>query len=353
MAGKGGFNLSHELNKSELKRKFNPKSFFEMAINQFGVQELRDWYKKIGIDTYAGTSNRIFPVKGISPANVLKAIKTRLKSQNVHIHLQSEFVGFNAEQQPILMQGGEKIVPLAKHYIFALGGGSWKVTGANNLWLKHFGAIGIKTTEFQSANCGLNIEWPTNIKQFHIGKPLKNISISHQNHWQKGEALISDYGLEGNAIYPISSRVRETLNHKSGAQISLDFKPGMLLEQVEDKIKNSQPSNYGKVLQLDAASWSLMKTYTTKAQFLNPHAFAQKVKSLPITITSLRPVEEAISTVGGIAIENLNPDFSLKSFPNIHCIGEMVDWDAPTGGFLLHGCFAMGHQLAHQLLQSE
>lgn len=350
VAGKGGFNLAHQLDNDSLYRKYTPKSFLKNAIHYFGVQELRDWYQNLGIETFVGSSGRVFPIEGISPADVLRTIKARLKDQAVAIKTQHEFVGFNAVHQPIIRHAQKEFVPQADYYLFSLGGGSWNVTGANSHWLNQFEGIEVTTLPFQASNCGLNISWPDSINDFHIGKPLKNIAIHHSGKTIKGEALISSYGLEGNAVYPVSAWVRDSLNKGWDASISIDFKPQLELEQLLGKIKGVQAKNYSKTLNLDAQSSSMIKNYTTKEQFLNPEQFAKAIKNIQIPIQSLRPVEEAISTIGGIEIENLNSDFSLKKHPNFYCLGEMVNWDAPTGGFLLQGCFSMGAWVSKELI---
>ncbi len=353
MAGKGGFNLAHQLGKEELYQKYAPSSFLKQALHDFGVDELRSWYSQLAIPTFVGTSGRIFPEKGISPADVLRKIKKKLQNQNVQVFTEHEFVGFTEDYIPIIKYQQEEKAIDADIFIFSLGGGSWKVTGVNSEWMQYFKNLGISTRPFQAANCGLNVDWPMSIQDFHIGKPLKNIAIRQEDRLLKGEAVISEYGIEGNAIYPISSSVRNVLNENKPVFISLDFKPNQSEEELLEKIQYLKPRNFAKALKLDAVSASLVKAYTTKEQFISPENYCCSVKNLKIPIKSLRPVEEAISTVGGIEISNLNSDFSLVDYPHMYCMGEMVNWDAPTGGFLLQGCFSMGAFVATQLLQHK
>lgn len=350
VAGKGGFNLAHNLPSEKLISKYSPIDFLDTALEEFGVKELQEWYLEIGVPTFIGTSNRVFPEKGISPATVLQKIKNKLLSQNVSIQTNHEFVGFTGSNTPIISVNQEKIELDADIIIFALGGGSWKVTGSNPNWHSHFQKIGIKTSPFQSSNCGLNLNWTTHIKEFHLGKPLKNIAVSHGNITIKGEAVITTYGIEGNAIYPISAMVRDAINGLQNPNIFIDLLPQLSVEQILSKIQSTKPSNYAKLLKLDSAKQALLKSYVSKENYLDSQQFAKQVKSMTLPIESLRPMEESISTVGGIPTSELNSDFSLNKFPNMFCIGEMVDWDAPTGGFLLQGCFSMGHHVASQVL---
>ncbi|MGB0806962.1 MAG: TIGR03862 family flavoprotein [Salibacteraceae bacterium] len=353
VAGKGGFNISNNLTGKPLNSKYTPVGFLDKALNEFGVSELRDWYKKIGVETFIGSSNRVFPKEGISPADVLRSIKKQLSEKKVIIHTQSEFVGFNKDGLPLIKNAQETESVKSDYYVFCLGGGSWKVTGSNSDWLDYFNKIGITTTPFESSNCGLNINWNDRILKNHEGKPLKNISVTCGVTTIKGEALITQYGIEGNAIYPISALVREYFKHSKIVTIILDFKPNLTELELLKKIKGVKPSNYGKALKLDTASMAIIKNETTKEAYLNPELFVKKVKHLELQIECLRPIEESISTVGGIIIENLNPNFSLKSKSNMFCIGEMVNWDAPTGGFLLQACFSMANLVAQTLIHKK
>ena len=219
--------------------------------------------------------------------------------------------------------------------------------------MTHFNKLGVNTQPFQASNCGLNIKWPKNISDHHIGKPLKNIAIQHHGFKVKGEAVISNYGIEGNAVYPISSSVRNGLNKEKETFISIDFKPNQSVKELLEKVNNLLPKNFSKALKLDAASVSLLKSFTTKEQFITPENYCKSVKNLIIPVQSLRPIEEAISTVGGIEIKNLNTNFSLIKHPHIFCIGEMVNWDAPTGGFLLQGCFSMANHTAQEIIKQK
>jgi len=198
---------------------------------------------------------------------------------------------------------------------------------------------------FESSNCGVNIEWDKHIVENHAGKPLKNISVSVGGTTLKGEAVITNYGLEGNVIYPLIPKVRELLKIQSKAEIVIDFKPDNAVDDLLKRVSSKKISSkdYGKIFNLKREQLALIKSYSTKEEYLSNELFIRKIKSLSIQVESLRDIEESISTVGGINIKELNPDFSLKKYPNIYCIGEMVDWDAPTGGFLLQGSFSMGY----------
>lgn len=353
VAGNGGFNLTNNAQGEALYTKYTPIEFLQPALKAFNSQDTRNWLAEPGIPTFVGSSGRVFPEKGIKPITVLQKIKDRLLNQGVQFHFQHEFLRFNSENKPVVKFQTTEIAIEAVHYIFALGGASWPVTGSTGNWLEVFRLLGIKTLPFQSSNCGVNVNWPMEFRERFSGAPLKNLQISIGGFSLKGEALITDYGLEGNAIYPVVPKVREALNAGKEAVLRLDFKPqntvGQLLQKVQGK--NIQAKNYEQVFKLSKAQLALIKAFTSKENYLNPELFVKYIKQLEIPVTSLRPVEEAISTVGGIALSEVNPDFSLKQFPHISVVGEMLDWDAPTGGFLLQGCFSTANFAAQAVLQ--
>lgn len=344
VAGKGGFNLSNNQSVENLQHKYTPVGFLDEALKNFDVSAIQAWYTAVGIETFIGSSGRIFPVKGISPADVLRAIKTKLAEQGVAIHLNHEFIGFSPALTPVCLHQNAPLNIEADYYIYCLGGASWKVTGSDGTWLSLFENIGVRTIPFQPSNCGLNINWPESLKP-HEGKPLKNIAVRVFNKKVKGEALIAKYGLEGNAIYPIASSFNNL--SKEDSWLSLDLKPQLTTEEISKRL--STKGNIKKALHLDSAKMALLKAFTTREEYGNSQVLTHKIKNLLIPVDSLRPIDEAISTTGGISIDELTPEFALKKIPNSFVVGEMVDWDAPTGGYLLQGCFSMGSFVAQSI----
>lgn len=354
VAGKGGFNITNILLGEELVRKYAPEYFLKEALTDFDSAAVREWLLQMGVPTFAGSSGRIFPEKGLTPSDVLKKIKEKLVLQGVEFHLKHAFTGFDGDQNVTFKSGRNKVVVPADYFIFAMGGASWPVTGSTGEWSKIFDKAGIRTLPFQSSNCGIHINWPESIRASHAGKPLKNIAVTIINFLSKGEALITDYGLEGNAIYPVVPEIRKLLAAIEAAQIILDLKPFNTEEQLVQKVQgktSTKTKNYAGIFNLDSAQLALIKAFTTKEVFLSPALFAASLKQIKLSVESLRPVEEAISTIGGIDLDEMNPDFSFKKRPNYFAIGEMLDWDAPTGGFLLQGSFSMGHWVGKKILE--
>ena len=347
VAGKGGFNLTNEATGKSLAQKYSPVYFLEKVLLENDSVKMRAWLEGLGIPTFVGTSGRVFPKKGIKPIDVLKKIKDRLVEQGVQFFYQQTFIGFDKKCNVIVKSDEKRGTLEADYFVFALGGASWSVTGSDGKWLEAFEQIGVSTHPFQSSNCGVNISWSDHFKKYHAGKPLKNIAVAVGEISVKGEAMITDYGLEGNAIYPLIGEVRKAFNQNKIPKLSMDLKPKNTTQQLLEKLKNKTPKTkiFAQSLNLNTTQIALLKSFLDKDKFLQPIEFINGVKHLQISIDSLRPLEEAISTVGGIALEEVNADFSLKKFPHIFVIGEMLDWDAPTGGFLLQGCFSMAQGL--------
>jgi len=354
VAGKGGFNITNELKGNDLAAKYTPEYFLKEVILDFDSDAVREWLLKMGVPTFEGSSGRVFPEKDLTPADILKKWKEKLISQGVEFHLKHAFADFGEDHNLIMKTGRTKIAVHADYYIFALGGASWPVTGSTGEWAKIFDKNDIHTVPFQSSNCGIHIQWTESIKASHAGKPLKNITVIVNGVISRGEALITKYGLEGNAIYPVVPEIRNALNANELVDIVLDLKPFNTEEQLLQKFQgktSTKTKNYAEIFNLDSVQLALLKAFTSKETFLSPELFAKSTKQIILPVQSLRPIEEAISTVGGIDLNEMNTDFSFKKRPNCFAIGEMLDWDAPTGGFLLQGCFSMGHWVGKKIME--
>lgn len=348
VAGNGGFNLTNQVNGDQLTNYYLPNHFLKKSLLENDSVQMRKWLAELDIPTFIGSSGRVFPEKGIKPIHVLNKIKNRLIENGVKFFFHHNFVGFDNDRKVIVMNQENEFYLDADFFIFSLGGASWSVTGSDGKWVPAFEKLGIKTIPFQPSNCGLNIDWPENFKHHHSGKPLKNIKITINDFEVKGEATITEYGLEGNAIYPLTWKIREAIAQRRTPIIKIDFKPLNSSEQLLQKIKNKPPKTkaFTQALNLNASQIALIKSFSSKEEFLKPPIFINSVKQLQIPIQGLRPMDEAISTVGGIALSEVNEDFSLKKHPSFFIIGEMLNWDAPTGGFLLQACFSMAQAIS-------
>ena len=352
LAGKGGFNLTSNVQGDELTGRYSPAGFMNRALSDFNSSALRQWLYLMGIPTFVGSGGRVFPEKEIRPIDVLDKIRAKLTKQGVQFYLQHELAGFDNNRHVTFRNPTQEITQEADYILFALGGASWPKTGSSGSWRAIFKSMGIETNPFQSSNCGININWPDAVRKYHSGKPLKNIRLTVNDLSVPGEAVITDYGMEGNAVYQSVPAIRTMLNNNQPVQIYIDFKPSNTNEQLLQKTsgRNVRTSGYGELFNLSSVQMAIIKAYSTRDSFLSLNGFINSIKQLAIAVDSLRPVEEAISTVGGIDLKEVNDDFSLKKYPWIYAVGEMLDWDAPTGGFLLQGCFSMGHHAAKSIL---
>ena len=349
VAGKGGFNLTHSEAINWLAKRYTPTGFLDNSLQNFTNVDFRNWLETIAIPTYIGSSNRVYPKQGIKPIEVLNAITKTLTQKGVIIKYEHTFSGWNDRDIPIVNKQ-----PIQTDFtVFSLGGGSWKVTGSDGKWMDTFSKRGIKTKRFEASNCGFEINWNPDFIEKHEGTPLKNIAISCGNTLQKGEVVLTVFGLEGNAIYGLSPQIRKQLAANSKTTIYIDFKPSMPLEKLYAKIKLSKYRNTTQVLKkelkLSSAQIDLLKTYVSKLEYLNKDVLAKKIKNFPLEIINTASIDESISTVGGIDLSAISEAFELKEIANQFCIGEMLDWDAPTGGYLLQGCASTGVWVAKHL----
>lgn len=355
MAGRGGLNITNRRTGTELLEKYSPPGFMNDVLHAFGPEQLREWLKSLGIPTFTGSSGKVFPEKGITARQVLDKIIESLESRGAHIHTGVRLIGFDKEMRFEFEEAGTRVERLAGYAVLAMGGASWPETGSDGKWTGMLNRHDIETVPFEPANCGINISWPESIANFHAGKPLKNISVSFNGNRSRGEALVTDYGLEGYAIYPLIPAIRRRLKEGCPVEIFIDFKPVLNREALLKRLGNAEPGgkSYSRLFNLSPAEMALLKVFTTKDEFQDAEKFADSVKNLAIPVQALRGIDEAISTAGGLSTAELNPDFSLKKFSRIFAVGEMIDWEAPTGGFLLQGCFASGWFVAERILQRQ
>lgn len=353
VAGKGGFNLTHSGSLQEIQSAYHPSGFMDRAIAQYPVSDFRSYLSEKGIRTFEGSSGKIFPVEPVKPFEVLEVIRNNIESKGVQIHLGEKWSGWNGDN---LVFGAKTVA--ADYIIFALGGASWPKTGSNGDWLSHFEDKGVKTYSWQSSNAKMLTNWHPEFIQKHSGSPLKNIGVHVDDLIIPGEGLIDKLGIEGGAIYAANRPVRAELNVRNAASISIDLKPNTSQEDIITILRNRNKSithTLRKELRLDQVKFDLLYYHLSKEEFTDLDQLAHFIKQFPLTITGLAPIEEAISSVGGVGVEALTHDFALKSMPHVYCIGEMVNWDTRTGGYLLQACYSMAHTCSTKigLLTSE
>lgn len=345
VAGNGGFNLTHSEEIENLIQKYEAKEIQEIVRN-FDNQKVVNWLSNLGISTYVGSSGKIFPTKNFKPIQVLKAWLGNLEKIGVEIHYENTFTDFD-ENFVYLKNTQEEIKLKYSKLILAMGGGSWKKTGSDAKWLEILQSKKIEIIPLESANSGYNTA-----EKFHLleGQYLKNIKVSFGNHHKVGEIVFTKYGIEGSPIYFIN---RFTRKFSFPLIIEVDLKPNVSEIEILEQLKSSEKisSVLKKKLKLSATAFNLLKTLD-KETFTNIELLAQLIKKFPIEILSFRPIDEVISTSGGVAFSALNSNLELKNFPNVYCAGEMIDWEAPTGGYLLQACFSTGFWVGNAIADS-
>lgn len=341
VAGHGGFNLTNSEGTASFVNKYN-HSFIQNAVSQFTNEDTVRWLAEIGIETFVGSSGKIFPKKGIKPIEVLSSWLDYLKRNNVSVFTEHKLVDFD-RTAATFQNSGERIKVEYDYLIFAMGGASWKKTGSTGEWTQLFQSKNIKIIPFEASNAGIEIKnWDSVLG----GGVLKNTEVSINGQKQFGEIELTEYGLEGAPVYALSQQLR------SGAtELILNLKPTLTKNKLAEKFKifKGSKTDFLREIKFSKPAISLFKSHVSKEVFLNDELFLNAINRLILPIHSLRPVDEAISTVGGISMLEVNEDFQLKKFPGLYCVGEMLDWDAPTGGYLLQACFAMGFVAAESI----
>ena len=335
VAGRGGLNLTHSEPVENFPARYGgPALRWQKLLADFSPGDLRAWAEGLGIETFVGTSGRVFPVNK-QAAPLLRRWIERLRKQGVSFRQRHGLSGFTRaksgewEVEFAMPQGA--ITLRTRALILALGGASWPQTGSDGGWVKLLAEAGVAVTPLTPANCGYEVDWPEDFLAQAEGLPLKNIVVKAGGESVAGELLITKYGLEGGAIYQLG----RTLRSMEKPQIAIDLKPSSTREDLVARMPGAW-----RLSNVASALMALRKDVTSNADR------AALVKAYPLSLLRPRPIEEAISTAGGVSWDELDDHLMLKRCPGIFCAGEMIDWDAPTGGYLLQGCFSTATRAA-------
>jgi hypothetical protein len=351
MAGKGGMNITHAEPFEQFLSRFGVRrKELEPILRDFSPDALRTWVSGLGIDTFVGTSGRVFPTE-MKAAPLLRSWLHRLRSDGVHFHMRHRWRGWSENSLNFDTLNGESIIN-ADALILALGGGSWPQLGSNGAWLPLLTELGVRVMPLQPANCGFEVAWSEYFASRFAGQPLKPIRIAFDNqhgesYRQQGELMVTEYGLEGGLIYAFSAPLRDQISSSGSALITLDLLPNCDISKVIARLslprgKDSFSNHLRKRLGLDGVKISLLREVLSSEALKNPQILAAAVKALPITLQAPRPLDEAISSAGGVDFAALDQHLMLRQLPGVFCAGEMLDWEAPTGGYLLTACLASG-----------
>ena len=357
LAGKGGMNITHsEEQNLFLSRYGQQRVFLEPMLQAFGASDVRQWMAGLGFDSFVGTSGRVFPTD-MKAAPLLRAWLHRLREAGVKIHVRHRWTGWDAQGALRFStpEETEKVVH-AEAVVLALGGGSWPRLGSNGAWVSILEQKGVSVARLQAANCGFDAAWSEHFSSRFAGQPLKSVFVSFtdaqgQFHRQQGDFVVTQTGIEGSLIYALSRDLRETINTQSSVTCYLDLLAHKSAQQILTALNKprgatSFSSHLRKQLNIDGVKAGLLRECLSTEVFKHPEQLALAIKALPIKLLAPRPIAEAISSAGGVGFDALNSDLMLHQLPNVFCAGEMLDWEAPTGGYLLTACFASGRHAA-------
>jgi uncharacterized flavoprotein (TIGR03862 family) len=348
MAGKSGLNITHSEPFEQFVSRYGKRRIqIEPLLRNFGPDELRQWVHGLGIETFVGTSGRVFPV-GMKASPLLRAWLKRLNDSGVTFHLRHKWTGWLPDTSLKLeTPEGEKVIK-PDAVLLALGGGSWSRLGSDGAWVNWLEQAGARVEALKPSNCGFDVAWSPYFRERFDGHPIKSVALSFGSFRQQGEFIVTKEGVEGGLIYTASAIIRDEILARGKAIISLDMAPDRSLEWLIEKL--SQPrgsrtmaSHLERTVNIKGVKAGLLREFVPKEEFANPERLAYFIKSLPIPFIATRPLDEAISTAGGVMFESLDANLMIRSMPGVFCAGEMLDWDAPTGGYLLTACFASGY----------
>jgi len=361
LAGKGGMNLTHsERAELFLGRYGSRRERVAPWLEAFGPDALRAWVYELGIDTFVGTSGRVFPTD-MKAAPLLRAWLHRLRASGVQFHMRHRWLGWGGgvpgdaagDMSPLRFAtpDGEKLIA-ADAVVIALGGASWPRLGSDAAWVTTFVQQGVPVQPLLPANCGFDTPWSAHFKDRFAGQPLKSVALSltgadGREISRAGECLITETGIEGSLVYALSAPIREQWLAQGEANVTLDLLPDLPLQRVLAEVTRprgarSMSSHLQSRVGITGVKAGLLHECLNKDAFTDTTRVAHALKALPLRLLQPRPIAEAISTAGGVAMEALDDSLMLKRVPGVFCAGEMLDWEAPTGGYLLTACLASG-----------
>lgn len=355
VAGEGGFNLTYHEPVADMQAKYLPKGRMDRPLDLFSNKDLRHWLAGIGIETYVGTSKRVFPIRKIKPYMVVDAMLSQLAVRTVTVHTKYKWLGWVEGALQFEVDGEEQVVE-ADIVVLALGGGSWAKTGSDGSWIPILQGVGVPCHPLQPSNCGWLIKWPKELVRLSAGQPLKNVVLTVGGQSVRGELVITDYGLEGGAIYAQAASIRAEIASAGTAELVLDLKPDSPVDTLVKRLSHRKKSikhTLVNELKLSVTSYRLVNNHLSKDEYNDPHQLARSVKHFVLKTTKAAPLDDAISTAGGVAWSAIDDDYQLKNKKNHYVVGEMLDWDTRTGGYLLQACFSMGVALAMHLNSSR
>lgn len=356
MAGKSGLNLTHSEAPDRFLARFGENAdWMATRLAAFGQADVIAWAEDLDQELFTGSSGRVFP-KVFKASPLLRAWLKRLDANGVHFQLRHSWQGWNPDGDLLFqIQTGTQSVK-ADAVLLALGGASWPRLGSTGAWMPLLAAKNVAMAPFLPSNCGFDVAWSAHLRNDFGGAPLKTVRLSCGQHSVLGDCVISGHGLEGSAIYTLSAPLRDQILQNGQALLHVDLSPHrnetrLLADLTKPRGKKSFSTHVRRVTGLDKTKMALLHEFTTPDERQDASRLAAAIKALPIPLLATRPIEEAISTAGGVQLGALNDDMMLLNLPGTFLAGEMLDWDAPTGGYLLTACLSQGHAAGQGILR--
>ena len=341
MAGRGGLNLTHSEDFERFGQRYGARSAaLAPMLAAFASKDLVAWAEALGQPTFVGASGRVFP-KAMKASPLLRAWLARLEGLGVTLRTRAEWTGWSADGG--LLINGE--VVRARAVVLALGGASWAKLGSDAAWVPALEGLA-EIAPFRAANCGFDVAWSALFRERFAGEPLKNIGLRHEGQSARGDAMVAGYGLEGGAVYALAASLRDAIEAGGRAVLTLDLRPDLPVESLERRLRaprggQSLANFLRKAVKLSPVEVNLLREAHGLDLPTEPALLAAAIKAAPIVLTAVQPLDRAISAAGGVRFESLD-GLALRGRPEVILAGEMLDWEAPTGGYLLQACFATG-----------
>ena len=346
MAGKGGLNLTHSEPFEQFVTRYGlRRERIEPMLRRFTPDDVRAWARGLGIETFVGTSGRVFPVE-MKASPLLRAWLKRLEEAGVNFHLRHRWLGWEESALKFETPEGVKLVK-ADATVLALGGGSWARLGSDGKWTATLEQAGAQVEALKPSNCGFDAAWSPVFREKFNGQPLKSVALTFGAFHQQGEFIVTNEGVEGSLIYAASARIRDEIEAHGKAVIELDLAPDKSEAQLRERLSRprgsrTMASHLEKTTGIKGVKAGLLREFVSKDDFADAGKLAAAIKRLPVPLIASRPLDEAISSAGGVTFESLDERLMLKGMPGVFCAGEMLDWEAPTGGYLITACMASG-----------
>lgn len=352
VAGKGGLNLTHSDPFEAFVARYGDRCGEIAAwLRSFDADALREWARGLGVETFVGTSGRVFP-QDLKAAPLLRAWVRRLRASGVRFHMNHAWKGWDESQALQFETDAGNVHVEADAVVLALGGASWPVLGSNGAWVEALAQRGVGVAPLQPSNCGFEIDWSTHFAKKHAGHALKPVVIEYSDGRggsirRQGEFVVSGYGIEGSLVYACSAALRDAISRDGRVVIHLDLVPGrdqarLAKDLARPRGTRSLSEHLRRVAGIDGVKAGLLYETLPKEALSDASRVAATLKALPLTLRRARPIEEAISSAGGVRFDALDDRLMLRGLSGVFCAGEMIDWEAPTGGYLLTACFASG-----------